>query len=250
MKLKCAVVGMGGIGNTHAQCYFDNPLSELVAVCDLVKEKADAAAEKFGVPAFYDEEEMLNAMPEIDVVSVTSSGYDNGSMHFEPAMLALDYKKNVLVEKPICADIHDARELVRYAAKQKVYLGCDLNHYFTEPAFAADKLIKDGAIGEMVYCIHKVGFNGSESKYAGPGAPRWQTPYSHLKAFCAHPFSVMRHFCGDIVGVQAFLSKPGVRASACDPMLSINSIHVRFANGGTGYLLSQRGDAMFGLGGW
>ena len=148
MKLKCAVVGMGGIGNTHAQCYFDNPLSELVAVCDLVKEKADAAAEKFGVPAFYDEEEMLKAMPEIDVVSITSSGYDNGSMHFEPAMLALDYKKNVLVEKPICADIHDARELVRYAAKQKVYLGCDLNHYFTEPAFAADKLIKDGAIGE------------------------------------------------------------------------------------------------------
>ena len=33
-------------------------------------------------------------------------------------------------------------------------------------------------------------------------------------------------------------------------MLSINSIHVKFANGGVGYLLSQRGDAMFGLGGW
>ena len=39
MKLKCAVVGMGGIGNTHAKCYSENPLSELVAVCDLVKEK-------------------------------------------------------------------------------------------------------------------------------------------------------------------------------------------------------------------
>ena len=51
MKLKCAVVGMGGIGNTHAKCYHENELSELVAVCDLVKEKADAAAEKFGVRA-------------------------------------------------------------------------------------------------------------------------------------------------------------------------------------------------------
>ena len=100
MALKTAVVGMGGIGNTHATCYKNNDLAELVAVCDIVKEKADAAAEKFGVPAFYSEEEMLKAMPEIDIVSVTTSGYDNGSMHFEPAMIALDYGKNVLVEKP------------------------------------------------------------------------------------------------------------------------------------------------------
>ena len=33
-------------------------------------------------------------------------------------------------------------------------------------------------------------------------------------------------------------------------MLSVNSIHVRFASGAVGYLLSQRGDSTFGLGGW
>ena len=250
MAIKVAVVGMGGIGNTHARVYVADPRAELVAVCDLVKEKADKAAEAYGCRAFYDEEEMLKAMPEIEAVSVTTSGYDNGSMHFEPAMLALSYGKHVLVEKPICADVRDARELVAYAEKQKLYLGCDLNHYFTGPAYDADKMIANGDIGELVYCVHKVGFNGSEKKYGGAGSPRWLTPYSHIKAFCAHPFSVMRHFCGDIVGVQAFLSKPGVRATACDPMLSICSIHVKFANGGVGYLLSQRGDAMFGLGGW
>jgi predicted dehydrogenase len=248
--LNVAIIGMGGIGNTHARCYKDNPLANIVAVCDLVKAKADAAAEAYGARAFYDAEEMLKSIPEIDVVSVCTSGYDNGSMHFEPAMLALTYGKAVLVEKPICADVRDARELVAYAAKHKLYLGCDLNHYFTETAARADQLKADGKIGELVYCIHKVGFNGAEAKYGGPGSPRWQTPYSHVKAFCAHPFSVMRHFCGDIVQVQAFMDKPGVRRTASDPMLSINSIHVRFANGGIGYLLSQRGDAMFGLGGW
>ena len=250
MALNVAIIGMGGIGNTHARCYMDNPLANLVAVCDLVKEKADKGAETYGVRAFYDPEEMLKNMPEIDIVSVTTSGYDNGSMHLEPALLALSYGKHVLVEKPICADVRDARELVKYASKQKLYLGCDLNHYFTKPADDARKLQQEGGIGELVYCIHKVGFNGSETKYSGVGSPRWQTPYSHVKAFCAHPFSVMRHFCGDIVQIQAFMDKPGVRATAMDPMLSINSIHVRFANGGVGYLLSQRGDAMFGLGGW
>ena len=36
MAIKVAVIGMGGIGNTHAQCYVDNPLAELVAVCDML----------------------------------------------------------------------------------------------------------------------------------------------------------------------------------------------------------------------
>ena len=92
MALKVAVVGMGGIGHTHARCYKENPLAELVAVCDVIKEKADEAAAEFGCRAFYDEEDMLKNMPEIDVVSVTTSGYENGSMHFEPAMIALTYK--------------------------------------------------------------------------------------------------------------------------------------------------------------
>ena len=252
MALKVAVVGMGGIGNTHARCYYNNPLAELIAVCDIVKEKADQAAEEFGCRAFYDEEEMLKALPELDIVSITTSGLENGSFHFEPAMLALSYKKNVLVEKPICADVRDARELVAYAQKNKLYLGCNLNHYFTGPADDAKKMQLNGEVGELLYCIHKVGFNGSELGYTGYPAKdsRWYSPYSHLKAFCAHPFSVMRYFCGDITGVQAFLDRPGVRRTGEDPMLSLNSIHVRFANGGYGHLISQRGDAMFGYGGW
>ena len=52
------------------------------------------------------------------------------------------------------------------------------------------------------------------------------------------------------MAIQAFLDKPGVRQTAEDAMLSINSIHCKFANGGVGYLISQRGDAMFGYGGW
>jgi predicted dehydrogenase len=250
MSVKVAIIGCGGIGSAHANCYKNDGLAELVAVCDIVPEKAQKLGEAVGVPWYKSIKDLFTAHPEIEAVSVTTSGYDNGSMHFEPAMEALDAGKNVLVEKPICADLRDAQELVRFAAKQKRYLGCNLNHYFTKTADRADGLIQDKKIGELVYCIHKVGFNGSEKKYGGTGSPRWQTPYSHLKAFCAHPFSVMRHFCGDIMQVQAFLDRPGVRRTAGDPMLSINGIHVRFANGGIGYLLSQRGDAMFGLGGW
>ncbi|MEG0766898.1 MAG: Gfo/Idh/MocA family oxidoreductase, partial [Clostridia bacterium] len=196
MALRCGVVGAGGIGKTHARCYQGDALSEMVAICDIVPEKAQKAGEELGVPYYNSLKDMLTAHPEIEVVSICTSGYDNGSMHFDPAMEALDAGRAVLVEKPICADLRDAQELVRFAAQKKLPLGCDLNHYFTQTADYADKLKADQKIGELVYCLHKVGFNGSEKKYGGVGSPRWQTPYSHVKAFCAHPFSVMRHFCG------------------------------------------------------
>lgn len=250
MALKVGVVGMGGIGNLHASIHKADELAELVAVCDIVKEKADQAAEKYGVKAYYSLKDMLKAHPELDIVDITTSGYDNGSFHFLPAMEAIDAGKNVLVEKPICHEVTDARELVAYATKKDVYLGCNHNHFFSQPADKLKELIDNGSIGEQVYTVHKVGFNGSELGYGGPGSPRWQRPYSHTKAFLTHPFSCMRYFSGDITHVQAFMDKPGVRRSKSDLMLSIQSVHVKFQNGSVGYLLSQRGDAMFGLGGW
>ncbi len=250
MALKVGVVGMGGIGNQHSQIHKDETLSDLICVCDVNREKADAAAEKFSVPAYYSVKEMLNAHPELDIVDVTTSGYENGSWHYVPAMEALDAGKHVLVEKPISNEITEARDMVAFAAKKDLYLGCNLNHYFTQPADRAKALINDGKIVEPVYLLQKMGFNGSDYGYAGKGSPRWQKPYSHTKAFLAHPFSIFRYFGGDITHVQAFMDKPGVRKTADDLMYSINSVHVRFENGCIGYLLSQRGDAMFGLGGW
>ncbi len=250
MALKVGIVGMGGIGTTHARCYTDDSLAELAAVCDVIEEKADQAAEKWGVPAHYSVAEMLAAHPDLDIVDITTSGYENGSWHYVPAMEALAAGKHVLVEKPISNEIGEAREMVRFAAQEDLYLGCNLNHYFTEPAETAMRYIKEGKIGEHVYCLHKIGFNGGDVSYAGPGTARWRRPYSHVKAFLAHPFSVMRYFNGNITHVQAFMTKPGIRKSAEDLMLSINSIHVQFEDGCVGYLLSQRGDAVFGLGGW
>ncbi|GHV14236.1 oxidoreductase [Clostridia bacterium] len=250
MALKVGVVGMGGIGTSHATHHKNDALAELVAVCDIVKQKADDAAAAFGVKAFYSLKDMLNAHPELDVVDICTSGYDNGSMHFEPAMQAIDAGFNVLVEKPICHEVVDARTLVAYAAKKDVYLGCNLNHYFAEPAFELDRKIAAGGIGEQIYSIHKVGFNGGHDSYGGSGGRRWNRPYSHTKAFLTHPLSVMRHFSGDVTHVQAFMDRPSTRRDNSDLMLSIQSLHLRFQNGSTGYLLSTRGDAMFGLGGW
>ena len=59
MTLKVAVVGMGGIGNQHAGVYSARDDAEVVAVCDIIHEKSDQAAERFGCQGFYSVQEML-----------------------------------------------------------------------------------------------------------------------------------------------------------------------------------------------
>jgi predicted dehydrogenase len=250
MTLKVGLVGLRGIGMTHANAYKEEPLGDLVAVCDVVKERADSMAEKFGVKAYTNLTEMLSH-EDLDIVDVTTGGFENGSWHYEPAMEALEAGKSVLVEKPLSNDVGEARQMVAKATEKGLYLGCNLNHYFTPPAEQAKAYMDSGQIGELIYCLHKMGFSSGEETYnANKNARWWNLPYAHLKAFMSHPFSVMRYFCGDVTHIQAFVNRPGVRRKAGDVMLSTCSIHVRFANDCVGYLLSQRGDATYGLGGW
>ena len=250
MALKVGVVGLRGIGNQHADVHMANSLSNLVAVCDVVKERVDETAGKHGVRAYTSLQEMLRN-EDLDIVDVCTGGFENGSWHYEPAMEAMEAGKHVLVEKPLSSDVREAREMVAMAARKRLYLGCNLNHYFTPPAEKAREYMDAGKIGEIVYCLHKMGFSAGEPTYAKATSSRFAGfPYAHLKAFLSHPFSVMRYFCGDVTHVQAFVNRPGFRRRVDDVMLSTVSIHVRFANEAAGYLLSQRGDAPYGLGGW
>jgi predicted dehydrogenase len=78
--LRACVIGLGPIGNRHAHIYSEDPLAELVGVCDVRRDRADAAAACYGVPAYYDVEEML-AKAKPDVCSVATGGFEYGSDH-------------------------------------------------------------------------------------------------------------------------------------------------------------------------
>ena len=250
MAIRVGIVGARDIGRSHAESHSADELSELVAICDVHKERADELAAKLKIRSYKSLAEMIKA-EELDAVDVCTGGNENGSWHYEPTMEALEAGKHVLVEKPISNDIEEGRRMVARAAELNLYLGCNLNHYFTQPAEKASEYLADGRIGEPGYCVHRMGFAGGEASYLPSDSPKSADfPYFHVKAFLHHPFSVMRYFCGDVTHIQAFMDRPGFRKHAGELMVSVNSIHMRFENGAVGYLLSQRGDYIFGLGGW
>ena len=127
MTLRIGIVGMGGIGNTHARVYRELEQTEIVAVCDIIRERADKAAEAFGAKAFYSVQEMLDSGVEIDACSMCTAGVENGGDHYEPTMELLGAGLPVLGEKPISNDIEKGAEMVALAKEKNVPYAVDLD---------------------------------------------------------------------------------------------------------------------------
>lgn len=196
-QINVAIVGLGGIGNRHAECYQNNDHSQVVAVCDMVEEKARTAAEKFDVPAFASIEQMLAAGLRIDAASVTTGGEENGSHHYEPTMELLEAGVPVLGEKPISNKIAEGREMVAKAKEKNLPYAINLNHRFTPAARRARQWLDDGRLGEL-NMIHMMMWISN---------PNESSPHFHMRALHSHSIDVMRYFAGDVKKVQAFFKK-------------------------------------------
>lgn len=220
MAIRTAIVGAGNIGRTHGRVYKANPLAELVAICDMDRARADAAAQELGIKAYYDVEELLKS-EQPKMVSVATSGVENGSHHYQPTMQCLAAGKHVLVEKPISNNLAEAKEMVAEAKKRGVCLAVDLNHRFTPATALAKEKITSGELGEVLFVNMNLWI----------GNRRDEPQYYHLRALHSHSVDVMRHMGGDVAKVQAFFHKGPGRKS-----WSNASINMQFTSGALGHL--------------
>jgi ATP-dependent protease Clp ATPase subunit len=70
-KIKVGVVGIGGIGRgTHLEAWMTNPDVEVVAVCDIIRERAEKAAQKHNIPYVFEDYKDLIALEDLDLVDI------------------------------------------------------------------------------------------------------------------------------------------------------------------------------------
>jgi predicted dehydrogenase len=222
--LRVAVIGLGPIGNLHATIYQGDPLAELVGVCDLRPDRAQAAAARFGVPAFGDAAELL-AQLKPDLCSITTGGFEYSSDHYAPTLQALQAGCHVLCEKPICDEVDKAAEMVRVAREQNRCFAIDFNHRFTPAARLAKQWVNEGRLGDLLFVNMALWIGRPES---------FDSPYFHLKALNPHSIDMVRYYCGDITEVQCFAMKAPGR-----DIWSTASFNFRLANGMVGHLTSS-----------
>jgi len=221
MALRVAVVGTGNIGNIHAGIYEKHPDTQLVAVCDIIKEKADKAAARYGCPAFYSIQDLLASGIAIDAVSMCTAGVENGGDHYPATMELLNGGLPVLGEKPISNEIEKAKEMVALAKQKNLRYGVNLNHRFTPAALRAKEWVEQGRLGELNIINMTMWINN----------PNETSPWFHMRALHPHSIDVMRYFAGDVAQVQAFFKKGKGRK-----IWSNVQVNMLFKNGIIGHL--------------
>jgi predicted dehydrogenase len=221
MTLKVAIVGLGGIGNTHARVYKARDDVEIVAVCDIIPERADKAAEAYGCPAFYSIQEMLDSGIQIDAASMCTAGVENGGDHYRATIELLNGGLPVLGEKPISNEIDKAREMVDLAKAKDLRYGINLNHRFTPAAQRARQWVDEGRLGEINIINMTMWINN----------PNESSPWFHMRALHPHSIDVMRYFGGDVSKVHAFFKKGKGRK-----IWSNVQVNMLFENGIVGHL--------------
>ena len=146
-KLKIAVIGTGLVGSFHAETFFRNPNSELIAVCDIDKEKVNTIANRFKCKAYNEFESLINT-EKLDAISIATPE----QIRIAPALLAIEKGLKILLEKPLGRNLEDIENLVNKIKNHNKLISVNFILH-EDPRYKLMKeKIKNNEIGEIVSC--------------------------------------------------------------------------------------------------
>lgn len=142
-KCRVAVIGVGYLGQYHAEKFAQSQQAELVAVCDTDQKRADEIAAKHGVRAVYDYHELIGLVDAVSIVVPTS-------WHHAVAKVFLTAHKHVLLEKPITRSVEEANDLIQCAQTHQLVLQPGHLERFNPVVMAINPLIDNPRFIECV----------------------------------------------------------------------------------------------------
>lgn len=149
-KVKIGIIGCGGIANgKHMPSLASLPNVEMIAFCDLISDRAKAAAEKYGTPGakvFTDYKELLK-LEDVEVVHVLTPNREHADISID----ALYGGKYVMCEKPMAKSAADAERMLAAARKTGKKLTIGYQHRHKPESIYAKQFIDDGRLGEIYY---------------------------------------------------------------------------------------------------
>ena len=146
-KLKAVIVGCGFVAQKrHIPSFLRlKKYVQLLAVCDLNQELAKNVANRFNISNAYSSLSEMLSKEKPDIVDICTPP----EIHADVAIEAMENGCHVLLEKPMAITLSDCDRMIRSAKKNGVKLSIVHNQRFYHPFLKAEKLAKNGAIGEL-----------------------------------------------------------------------------------------------------
>ncbi len=196
--IQFAIIGCGRIAQRHAEHI--NKFGKLVAVCDIVKEKADAMAKQYNATAYYNAADLLANEKSIDVVSICSP---NG-LHASHSIQSLKAGFHVLCEKPMAINVNDCGEMIKVAEQMNKRLFAIKQNRFNPPVEAVKKVIDEGKLGKIFSVQLTCFWNRNEDYYQNSWKGTKDLDGGTLYTQFSHFVDLLYWMVGDIKDVEAY----------------------------------------------
>lgn len=225
-EVRFAVLGCGKIGTRHAAKLKEVEGARLVAVCDVVPERADELAREYACRSYHSIDELLKDQ-EADFVNVcTPSG-----LHAEHTIAALNAGKHVLCEKPMAIKTADALRMVEAAKVQQRKLYVVKQNRYNPPVKLVSRLLREGKLGRPLACVVNMFWNRDEDYYKNDS---WRGTLAldggTLYTQASHFVDLMLAFMGPPTMLAAFVGTQNHHIEVEDTGV----IAVEFENGALG----------------
>lgn len=142
--LRWGIIGAGLIAHKLADAVNINPDSTLVAVASKSAERARTFAAEYVIEGT-DDYAALVSRADIDVVYIATTH----NFHYENALLALQHKKHLLIEKPFTVNAAQAQELIELAQRNGCFMMEAIWVRFLPSMIRLKQILKSGAIGDI-----------------------------------------------------------------------------------------------------
>jgi len=194
-KLRTALIGCGKVAHTHAVALSQLPESDFVAVYGRNLDRARAFAERYGVKAYANVQDMVTDANVQAVIVCTPH-----PVHALHATLAAEAGVHVLVEKPLAASLGDCDAILVATAKADVKLGVISQRRLYRPVQRVKAAIEAGKVGEPVLgTVIMLGWRDEAYYQSDPWRGTWDREGGSLLVNQApHQFDLLHWFMGPI----------------------------------------------------
>ena len=146
-KLRAGIIGAGNIATSaHLPAYQKlTDIVEVVAIADIVPERAKAAAEKYNIPNYYSSVEELLANCDVDYIDICTWT----AAHAPVCIAAAKAGKDILCEKPLAATLEQGLEMEKAVKEAGVNFMLAVVTRYGAEQIKCRELYEEGVFGEI-----------------------------------------------------------------------------------------------------
>ena len=191
MALRLGFIGTGGISNRHLTTAMDSPDMEIVGVCDIVPERAQGAAEKYGGTPFTSFTDLYDTVKP-DALVICTPPFGHGEVEEEAAKRGLPF----FVEKPVAVDMAMAARVLK--AVRDASLTTQVGYMFrlAEPLIKVREMLATRAVAMIQAHYYMPGLPGPT------WWPKMELGGGQLIEQTTHMLDLGRFLAGDVVSVS------------------------------------------------